>query len=165
VATERTSTVHNWYFDFFDGATVCRVRGVKPGENTETLVVERGVGRYIGDDTFVVESEVESESGVHLLSGTTHWQKAGDHFEAEIKVGGSLYRGVLHINQAGEAVMEMFTDTILMNRGEFHVQGGTLYGRTNIYDAGGKIVTVCNLECKRANQPTEPTAAGGRGSP
>jgi len=160
LAIQSASAVHNWYFDFRSGKTVDRVRGVKANEKIETLVIERAFGRYIGDDAFMLDSEVESDSGVHLISGTARWEAVGDHFEAEIKAGAATYRGILHIYPSQKAVLEIFMGTSRMSRGEYHVQRGTLYGRTDIYDTAGTVVTVCDSECKKgATQPPQRNAS------
>jgi hypothetical protein len=121
---------------------------MKSGERTETLVIERAFGRYVGD-AFVLDSEVESESGAHLMSGTVRWEQVGDHFEAEIRAGAATYHGVAHFYPTQEAVIEIFSGTNRMSRGEYHLRRGTLYGRADIYDAAGNIVTVCNSECQK----------------
>ncbi len=141
-------TVRNWYFDFYSGKTVCEVRGTKANEKTETIVIERAFGQY-RDDAFVVDSKVESDSGTPLMSGTTRWQQVGDHFEAEIRAGGTAYQGVLRLLPTQEAVLEIFRDANRVSRGEYHIRSGTLYGRIDIYDDAGKVVTICNSECKK----------------
>ncbi len=96
LAIQSASAVHNWYFDFRSGETVDRVRGVKANEKNETLVIERAFGRYVGNDAFVLDSDVESDSGVHLISGRARWEQVGDHFEAEIRAGAAAYHGIIH---------------------------------------------------------------------
>ena len=151
-ALSGASTVQNWFFDFCSGKTVCEVRGTTANEKVETLVIERAFGQYKGD-AFVVDSKVESDSGALVMSGTTRWEQVGDHFEAEISAGGTAYHGVLHLDPSRKAVLEIFMGVNRMSRGEYRVRSGTLYGRTDIYDDAGKVVTVCNSECKRGANP------------
>jgi hypothetical protein len=160
-ALSGASAVHNWYFDFYTGETVCQIKGTRVGQNTEIIVIEKAFGHY-SDEAFVVESKVEAESGAVVMLGTTRWKQVGDHFEAEITADGATYRGVLYLNPANKAVVEIFAGTYRMNRGEYHVANGILYGRTDIYDDSGKVVTVCNSECKKkGDQKSEPTPTAG----